>query len=422
MMSGCTHIIGGGLAGLATAVNLIRSGQNVSIYEGAGYCGGRCRSYFDSVLDRRIDNGNHLLLNGNNAVKQYLENIGAPNGLISPKQTTYPFLDLGTGERWTVKLDTGFIFRAMFSKAGRVPGSSSLDYLRAFSLIWARNDSTVAQCFGSENVLFRRLWEPLAIAVLNTDAHEAAASLLKPVLRETIGQGADACRPLMAKEGLSETFIDPAINFLASNNVTISLNTRLRSMNMEKDRVTLLEFNTGTIELGEDDSIVLAVPAVSAARLVAGLKVPSESRAIINGHFKLNKRYKNLSFIGIIGGMAQWLFIRGDVASVTVSAANYLVEKPTEYIAQALWGEVVKVLELDVSQVGSQLPPYRIVKEKRATFAQTPEQIKNRPKVHTQYSNLFLAGDWTDTGLPATIEGTIRSGDTASKNVLISSH
>lgn len=419
-MAGRIHIIGGGLAGLSAAVNLIRAGRDVSLYEGAGHCGGRCRSYFEPALDRRIDNGNHLVLSGNRAALEYLEHIGAREGLRGPEHTAYPFLDLDTAERWTVTLDAGFFPRAMLSKAGRVPGSRRSEYLKAFRLAWAGEEATVGQCLGPENVLFRRFWEPLAVAVLNTDAHEAAASLLRPVIRETFGRGAAACRPLIAKEGLSETFIDPAAVFLAANGAAISLNTRLRALTMESGRVTALEFNSGSIGLAVDDSVVLAVPPVSAAVLVPGLEVPNESRAIVNGHFRLEGEAEELSFLGLIGGTAQWLFVRGDVVSVTVSAADALAEQPAEDIARTLWGEVARGLEMDNYQAGAPLPAHRIVKEKRATFAQTPEQVKRRPGVRTEWANLFLAGDWIDTGLPATIEGTIRSGRAASETVLIS--
>jgi squalene-associated FAD-dependent desaturase len=417
MMAGRTHIIGGGLAGLSTAVNLIRVGREVSLYEGAGHCGGRCRSYFEPALDRRIDNGNHLVLSGNRAALDYLDHIGAPEGLRGPEHTAYSFLDLDTAERWTVTLDAGFLPRAMLSKGGRVPGSSRGDYLKAFRLVWAGEETTVAQCLGPENVLFRRFWEPLAVAILNTDAHEAAASLLKPVIRETFGRGAVACRPLIAREGLSETFIDPAVVFLAANGAAISLNTRLHALTMETGRVTELEFNSGTITLSEDDSVVLAVPPLTTAALLPGLEVPSESRAIVNGHFKLEREADDLSFLGLIGGTAQWLFVRGDIVSVTVSAADTLAEQPAEDIARTLWSEVARALDL----ADAPLPAHRIVKEKRATFAQTPEQIRRRAAVRTEWANLFLAGDWTDTGLPATIEGTIRSGRMASETVLISS-
>ena len=119
-MLGQTHIIGGGLAGLATAVNLAYAGKKVRIYESSGSCGGRCRSYFDPTLGRRIDNGNHLVLSGNQSVIEYLELIGASDTLFGPKDPSYPFLDLNSDERWTVNLDAGFLVRAMLSKAGRV--------------------------------------------------------------------------------------------------------------------------------------------------------------------------------------------------------------------------------------------------------------------------------------------------------------
>ena len=106
--------------------------------------------------------------------------------------------------------------------------------------------------------------------------------------------------------------------------------------------------------------------------------------------------------------------MRGDIVSVTVSAADDLAEQPTEAIAGRLWADVAKALNLG----DAPLPTWRIVKEKRATFAQTPGQIRRRPPARTALNNLFLAGDWTDTGLPATIEGTLRSGAKASDAVL----
>ena len=144
------------------------------------------------------------------------------------------------------------------------------------------------------------------------------------------------------------------------------------------------------------------------------LEVPGEIRAIVNGHFRLERKIEGFSFLGLSGGLGQWLFVRGGVASVTVSAADDLAEEDNASIAGRLWADVALALGLgDVP-----LPPHRIVKEKRATFAQTPEQEKRRPGARTGLKNLFLAGDWTATGLPATIEGSIRSGRTAAYMVL----
>ena len=113
-----------------------------------------------------------------------------------------------------------------------------------------------------------------------------------------------------------------------------------------------------------------------------------------------------ISFLGILGGTAQWLFQRNGIASVTVSAATDLVDLPVETLARTLWRDVVQALDLDESPA----PPHRVVKERRATFAQTPAELRRRPGLRTPWHNLLLAGDWTDTGLPATIEGAIRSG------------
>lgn len=415
-MAGCTHIIGAGLAGLSAAVQLLKAGREVAVYESAGHAGGRCRSYHDDVLDHRIDNGNHLVLSGNGAVKAYLEDIGASDSLTGPLRPEYPFLDLETDERWMVSLDAGFLPRAIFSKAGRVPGSSPGDYLKAFGLACAGEGTTVAQCLGPENMLFKRFWEPLAVAVLNTDADEAAASLMWPVIRETLGRGGAACRPLMARDGLSESFVDPALRFIEDRGARVSFNSRLRELQPTGDRVPAMTMGEDTINLNDGDSIILAVPASAAAGLVPGLEAPSEYRAIVNGHFRLPQKTGESTFLGLVSGMAQWVFVRDGIASVTISAADAVAEQSNEEIATQLWREVSKALEMG----NTPLPPWRIVKEKRATFAQTPGQIKLRPPVRTSWKNLFLAGDWTDTGLPATIEGTLRSGVKAAETVLLS--
>ena len=118
--------------------------------------------------------------------------------------------------------------------------------------------------------------------------------------------------------------------------------------------------------------------------------------------------------VGIIGGMAQWLFCRPDVVSVTISAADDVIDRPADAIATQVWREVSQVLGGE----GTECPPYRVVKERRATFAQTPAQIGRRPAARTRWKNLVLAGDWTDTGIPATIEGAIRSGGRAAETAI----
>jgi len=130
----------------------------------------------------------------------------------------------------------------------------------------------------------------------------------------------------------------------------------------------------------------------------------------VNAHYRVaaprDSAMRGADFVGVIGGLAEWVFVKRDVASVTISAADRLVEQPSSELAHRIWGDVAAALGLDASSV----PPWRIVKERRATFAATPAQLARRPGATTRWRNLLLAGDWTQTGLPATIEGAIDSG------------
>ncbi|MCZ6604760.1 MAG: FAD-dependent oxidoreductase, partial [Alphaproteobacteria bacterium] len=125
------HVIGAGLAGLASAVALARAGWEVVVYETAGQAGGRCRSFYDDALDRVIDNGNHLLMSANSAALAYLEAIGSVGSFWSPDRAAYPFFDLGTGERWTVVPTRGAFPRWIFDRSARVAGTSPWHYLPA---------------------------------------------------------------------------------------------------------------------------------------------------------------------------------------------------------------------------------------------------------------------------------------------------
>ena len=275
----------------------------------------------------------------------------------------------------------------------------------------------MTDCVGKSGVLFERFWEPLAVAALNTPARSGAAALLWPVLRETFARGEAACRPRVARLGLSPAFVDPALEFLRRKGSTVRLGRRLRGIAFADPRACRLDFGAETVGLEEGDDVVLAVPPTAASGLVPSLTVPEESNTIVNAHFRLPEPAglpANLPFLGLIGGTAQWLFARGDVASITVSAAGALADEPAEEIARRTWNDVATALGLDRTA----LPAHRVVKERRATFDQTPREVRRRPGTRTRFANLHLAGDWVDTGLPATIEGAIRSGHLAASAVI----
>ena len=147
-----------------------------------------------------------------------------------------------------------------------------------------------------------------------------------------------------------------------------------------------------------------------AAALVPELKTPSQFRAIVNAHFRLEPPAGLAPIIGVVNGTMEWLFTFPDRLSVTISAADRLLDVPRESLAQDLWQEVATVAGLSTA-----LPRWQIVRERRATFAATPGENAKRPDAKTAWRNLWIAGDWTKTGLPATIEGAIRSGNLAAE-------
>jgi hypothetical protein len=185
---------------------------------------------------------------------------------------------------------------------------------------------------------------------------------------------------------------------------------RVTGLRIEAGRVSELVTAEGPVPV---EAVVLAVPPWVVADLLPGQTCPNEFQAILNIHFRVEADPGPAGFTGLVGGVAEWVFVKRGHVSVTISAANRMVDQDAEAIARAVWPDVTAALDLD-----GQMPAWRVVKERRATVAATAEQERLRPGARTGLGNLVLAGDWTATGLPGTIEGAIRSGRTAAEALL----
>lgn len=403
------YVVGAGLAGLSAAVALTQKGVPVEVFEASAQAGGRCRSYHDAVLDMTLDNGNHLVLSGNRATFDYLRVIGAQDRLVGPEHAALDFYDRSTSKAWTIRPNAGPLAWWIFDAGRRVPGTKPSDYLALVKLMVSGPDRRIDALIACKGALWDRLLEPFLLAALNTEATCGSSALAGSVIRQSLARGGQAYRSRIAHPTLSAAFIDPALAYLAAKTVSVRFGEPVKNLRFADDRVVAFVLADREIALNIDDSVVLATPPWISQDLIPALTAPDAFSPIVNAHFRYAPPVGLAPIVGVIGGAAQWIFAFEDRLSVTVSGADDLVDQDRDSLARRFWSDIAAVHGLPPDP----LPPYRIIKERRATFAATPEQNAKRPGAKTRWRNLALAGDWTATGLPATIEGAIRSGNSA---------
>lgn len=375
------HVVGAGLAGLAAALAAAQGGHPVRLYEAAPQAGGRCRSFHDPLLDRVIDNGSHLLLGVNRVALDYLKASGGLD-FVHALPPIIHFAHVGNGQSWT-------------ASPTRLP-VSPWEVLRA---AWP-GDGTVVHRLGSCRG-FADFWQPLCLAIMNTPPEHADTRLFARVLRAILLGGRAGFRAYVFPHGLSAALIDPPLARLGELAVDISFNQRLTDISQQK-----LTFTEMAVPLGPHDRVILALPPWALASLLPEIG-SFDTETIANVHFRLPHAPTLPYPLGLIGGAGHWLLVRGDVASVTISAA----QTPPDTLA--LWREIAPILDLDIP-----LPPHRVVQEKRATLSQTPRIIRRRPGPTTDRDGVFLAGDWLASPWPCTMESAISSGLAAARLAL----
>ena len=356
-----------------------------------------------------IDNGNHLILSGNNSAFRYLKTIGAEQNLVGPKEAEFAFYEVPTRKHWTVRPNDGHMPWWIFDRKRRVPDTVARDYLSFVPLVGS-GAHAAAELQRRNDVLWRRMLRPVLLATLNTAPEQAAPHLITSILLGTLGRGGNACRPRIASPTLSAAFVDPALRFLREHGAAVRFGSRLLRFSFEGRRVSELEFPDRMQVLGPGDSVILAVPAWTAKALVPGLPAPDDHRAIVSTHYSVIPPPEAPLMTGVVGGSAEWIFCFPDRISATISNADRLLETEREEIARICWRDIAESLQLP-----AELPRWQVIKERRATFASTPEQDNKRARTVTAWENLFIAGDWTATGLPATIEGAVKSGRRAAR-------
>jgi squalene-associated FAD-dependent desaturase len=410
------HVIGAGLAGLATAVRLQRRGVQVALYEAASQAGGRCRSYYDRTLSATLDTGNHLVLAGHARTLEYVRTIGAGDALSGPTEPGFAFMDIAARSRWTVRFSRSRMPFWIGDSRSRVPGTRAADYLGLLPLLFAKPGRTMAQTMRCEGVLWDRLLHPFFLTALNVEPRVGSAELAGAMLRESLAAGGESFRPLAARGGLSSAFVDPALRMLQHGGAAIRLDSPLREIEYDDaaGRVCALDFSDGRVTLAPDEAVVLAVPGAAAAALVPALQAPQRHNAIVTVHYAVPAPPGLVAPMALVNGTAHWLCTAEGRLSATIHDAHGVLDLDPEEIARRVWADVAEAASLPLEP----LPAWRVCADARATFAAVPDEEWRRPATRTRWNNLMLAGDWTATGLPATIEGAIRSGRKAAELLL----
>lgn len=443
-MLGRVHIIGAGLAGLSAAVRLCAAGVPVTVHETTQHAGGRCRSFYDKALEATIDNGTHLMLSGNRDVLDYVDLIGSQAALDVSANAQFAFQDLSARTSWCVDLGRKegrwALLPWLWDKRRQPPGFTPWGFGRDLLALSRGRDCRVADCLDTTSELYRTFWRPMTLAVLNVEPQAGSAQLLWTVLRDTVLKGSAHAKPVFAPHGLGAALVDPALAMLAKSGAEVHFGRHISGLECQAGRVKTLQFAQAAEVLGENDTVVLAVPHHKVADLLDDFDVEMGAQSILNVHYRVASNetaFATPRLVGLVDAKAQWLLQRGPIVSVTVSDAQAWMDKDTDAIAQALWPDVVQALWPDgahalwpdgaqalwpdgaqATYLGEMPSRYRVIKERRATFCASPEAQLKRLPTRTKIANLVLAGDWTDTGLPATLESAVKSGRLAAEAVL----
>ena len=435
-MSSRPHIAiaGGGWSGLAAAVELAQHDYKVTILESAKQLGGRARRVsFDHI---RVDNGLHIGIGAYTELLHLLKVTGVDESQafhripfqmrytsIKNNQIDIPpsILPQPINIAWSLIKSTGLSLNEKL-QALRLCAKLALGRLNI------EKDISVQALLiknGQPSHLIHYFWEPICVGALNTHIHEASAEVFITVLHDSFLQTRDYSDFIIPLSDLGSVFPDPAMEYIEKKGGSIRMGRRVTSLEIGNDRVKGVRCAN---ELIEADHVILALPHVITRRLLNRFEIFDSITEQLEelGHEPITTVYlkypdtvtTGTPMLGMHDTLGQWVFDRSlngqpGVMAVVISASGKHMKMDNEKLARQIGDEL--------KQLFPHWPDYEnfmVIKEKRATFHCGIGVNANRPDIETPVEGCWIAGDYTSTGYPATLEGAVRSGVACARRII----
>lgn len=419
-------ILGGGFAGLTSAVYLSKAGFKVELIEASPKLGGRAYSFLDPETGTEIDNGQHILMGCYKETLKFLRNISSIDGLEFQDNLSINFLK-ENGKQFQLrapKYPYPFSLLSALLNYKAIDFSERLSMLRFFLKLpfYSGKDlerMTVLEWLKSENQnenTRKAFWDFLSVSALNTSPEKASAKVFLDVLKEVFLHGNKAAAIILPGSGLTNTYCTGSRKFVEERGGEFYLSEKIVEITMEGNKI--IKIKTGKRELNDLDYVISALPLYALDKIIPSddyfVKPRLEYSSILTVHLWLNNNKLPKTFYGLIGSPVHWLFNHGSHMTIVVSDADNLMDLTSEEILGLSSGELKKYLGI----MKDDILDYRVIKEKRATYIPSREITGKKPGAGTGISNLFLAGDWVETGLPSTIESAVKSGRIAAEMIM----
>lgn len=416
-------VIGGGLAGLSSAVYL-SDNFNVTLIEASPKLGGRTYSFSPKNFAGEVDNGQHIMMGCYDSTLNFIKKINSFEKLQISDLLEVNFV---TSKSKIIKLSSPHKFypinlvQAILNYKA-VPFLTRIKMLGFMQSVNMVSEKKLLEITAEELLIkFRQnkearesLWDILIVGTMNTTPENVSANLFVKVLNKIFLNGNNGSKIIIPKKGLSEIFSKPASKYIEQKSGKILIGERVQKVLVEKNRA--VKVFSSKHEFENFDHIVIAVPPFSLKDLGLGIKIPGFNFSpIVNIHFELTENPFKEKFYGIIGSLIHWVFVKEKGISITISGAVQ--------IAGLSSGEI---LNITIAELEKYFPGFNkniitnslVVKEKRATFIPDNRNEKIRREFENEFANISFAGDWTNTGLPSTIESAVMSGKIAAEKII----